>query len=279
MLPFYERLEEYSKDQSISVRTMNEMGNHSYWHFHQEIEIIFTDGGSGKCIVGDYLGHYQPNELVIAGSFLPHDFNYADDNEKTNMTLIHFNPKLVGGILEFAPIRALLDSARYGLSFRNIPPTLVAQIKSLEALEPARRVIGVFELLATLASRVDQGSRLSSIDFSPDAMDDRSGRRLNAVVEHITANQHRPIAVDEMATLCNLSVPAFCRWFKQVFQCSFVAYMTERRIEQACRLLETSDLSVSAIGDQVGFESYSNFNRAFTKMKQVPPREYLRATI
>ena len=140
-------------------------------------------------------------------------------------------------------------------------------------------MIGVFELLATLASRVDQGSRLSSIDFSPDAMDDRSGRRLNAVVEHITANQHRPIAVDEMATLCNLSVPAFCRWFKQVFQCSFVAYMTERRIEQACRLLETSDLSVSAIGDQVGFESYSNFNRAFTKMKQVPPREYRRATV
>ena len=103
MLPFYERLEEYSRDQSISVRTMSEMGNHSYWHFHQEIEIIFTDGGSGKCIVGDYLGQYQPNELVIAGSFLPHDFNYADDNDKTNMTLIHFNPKLVGVFWNLRP--------------------------------------------------------------------------------------------------------------------------------------------------------------------------------
>ena len=141
MLPFYERLEEYSKDQSISVRTMSEMGNHSYWHFHQKSKLS-SPTAVRKCIVGDYLGHYQPNELVIAGSFLPHDFNYADDNDKTNMTLIHFNPKLVGGILEFAPIRALLDSARYGLSFRNIPPNLVCTDKSLEALEPARRVIG-----------------------------------------------------------------------------------------------------------------------------------------
>ena len=279
MLPFYERLEEYSKDQSISVRTMTEMGNYAYWHFHQEIEIVFSGTGSGKCIVGDFVGHYQPNELAIAGSFLPHDFNYADNNANTNMTLIHFNPKLVGGILEFAPIRALLDKARYGLSFKHLPESMVAQITELESLEPARRVIGVFDLLATLASQLDTATQLSSIDFSPDTMDDRSGKRLNSVVEHITANQHRPIAVDEMARLCNLSVPAFCRWFKQVFQCSFVAYMTERRIEQACRLLETSDLSVSAIGDQVGFESYSNFNRAFTKMKQLPPREYRRAAL
>jgi AraC-like DNA-binding protein len=52
--------------------------------------------------------------------------------------------------------------------------------------------------------------------------------------------------------------------------------MTERRIEVACRLLETSNLGISIIGDRVGFESYSNFNRAFTKVKQIPPREYRR---
>ena len=100
-------------------------------------------------------------------------------------------------------------------------------------------------------------------------MDERSGRRLNAVVEHITKHQHRHISVEEMASVCNLSPPAFCRWFKQVFKCSFVAYITERRIENVCRLLETSDMSVSSIGDHVGFESYSNFNRAFTKVKSI----------
>jgi transcriptional regulator GlxA family with amidase domain len=107
-------------------------------------------------------------------------------------------------------------------------------------------------------------------------MDDRSGKRLNTVIEHITQNQSRPIHVEEMAQICNLSTPAFCRWFKQVFKCSFVTYMTERRIETACRLLETSNLGISIIGDRVGFESYSNFNRAFTKVKQIPPREYRR---
>jgi transcriptional regulator GlxA family with amidase domain len=137
----------------------------------------------------------------------------------------------------------------------------------------------VFSLLSELSAPKQPTRRLSSIDFSPDTMDERSGKRLNAVVEHITSHQHRPISVEEMASVCNLSPPAFCRWFKQIFKCSFVAYMTERRIENACRLLETSDMSVSRIGDQVGFESYSNFNRAFTKIKNIPPREYRRATL
>ena len=279
MLPFYERLEEYSRDQSISVRTMEEMGNYPYWHFHQEIEIFFSASGSGKCIVGDHVGHYQPNELVIAGSFLPHDFNYADDNRATDVTLIHFNPKLIGGIVEFAPIRNLLDAARYGLAFRHVDQEIRDQIGTLLDVSPAQRVIGVFNLLAMLSNKRGPGVRLSSIDFSPDSMDERSGRRLNTVVEYITLHQHRPISVEEMAAVSNLSPPAFCRWFKQVFQCSFVAYMTERRIENACRLLETSDLSVSAIGDRVGFESYSNFNRAFTKVKRLPPRDYRRASL
>ena len=54
---------------------------------------------------------------------------------------------------------------------------MVAQITELESLEPARRVIGVFDLLATLASQLDTATQLSSIDFSPDTMDDR---RVNA---------------------------------------------------------------------------------------------------
>ena len=276
MLPFYEQLGAQSKDQSISVRSMTEMGNHAYWHFHQEVEIFYAAKGAGKCIVGDFLWRYSTGQLIVAGSFLPHDFNYADDNSQTRNILIHFNPQILNGFVEFAPIRQLLERARYGLSFKQIPDAAAELIVRLESEEPAKRAIGVLEVLAALCSSDIHQQRLSSIDFSPEKMDDRSGKRLNTVIEYITQHQHRPILIDEMAEICNLSTPAFCRWFKQVFNCSFVTYMTERRIEAACHLLETSKLGVSIIGDRVGFESYSNFNRAFTKLKRLPPREYRR---
>ena len=274
MLPFYEYLAEQNKQQSISVRSMTEMGNYSYWHFHQEIEIFYSVTGAGKCIVGDYAGRYSPGELVIAGSFLPHDFNYADDNDRTNNILIHFNPQVLSGIAEFAPIRRLIDEARYGIAFKRVPEEVRERLSRLERESPANRAAGVLSILAHLSESNASYEVLSSIDFSPDAMDDRSSKRLNAVISFISQNQHRSISVDEMAELCNLSTPAFCRWFKQVFKTSFVSYMTARRVDLACHLLETSSLGVSLIGDRVGFDSYSNFNRAFTKLKSVPPREY-----
>ena len=100
---------------------MTLMGNHAYWHFHQEIEIFYSAKGSGKCIVGDYVGRYSKGQLVMARSFLPHDFNYADDDDQTNNILIHFSPQVLNGFTEFASIRHLLEQARYGLSFKNIP--------------------------------------------------------------------------------------------------------------------------------------------------------------
>ena len=225
---------------------------------------------------GTTWGRYSPGQLVIAGSFLPHDFNYADDDDQTNNILIHFNPQVLNGFTEFAPIRHLLEQARYGLSFKKVPDKTQSLLRTLEHQEPAIRAIGVLEVLASLCQVNSYSQRLSSIDFSPEKMDDRSGKRLNTVIKHITQNQSLPIHVEEIAQICNLSKPAFCRWFKQVFKCSFVTYMTERRIETACRLLETSNLGISIIGDRVGFESYSNFNRAFTKVKHIPPREYRR---
>ena len=259
MLPFYEYLAEQNKQQSISVRSMTEMGNYSYWHFHQEIEIFYSVTGAGKCIVGDYAGRYSPGELVIAGSFLPHDFNYADDNDRTNNILIHFNPQVLSGIAEFAPIRRLIDEARYGIAFKRVPEEVRERLSRLEKESPANRAAGVLSILAHLSESNASYEVLSSIDFSPDAMDDRSSKRLNAVISFISQNQHRSISVDEMAKLCNLSTPAFCRWFKQVFKTSFVSYMTARRVDLACHLLETSSLGVSLIGDRVGFDSYSNF--------------------
>ena len=95
---------------------MTLMGNHAYWHFHQEIEIFYSAKGSGKCIVGDYVGRYSKGQLVIAGSFLPHDFNYADDDDQTNNILIHFNPQVLNGFTEFASIRHLLEQAYWASS-------------------------------------------------------------------------------------------------------------------------------------------------------------------
>jgi AraC-like DNA-binding protein len=55
-------------------------------------------------------------------------------------------------------------------------------------------------------------------------------------------------------------------------------YLTERRIQQAGRLLRSSELSITAIGIDVGFSSGQHFARVFRQVTGRTPSTYRRAS-
>jgi AraC-like DNA-binding protein/mannose-6-phosphate isomerase-like protein (cupin superfamily) len=55
-------------------------------------------------------------------------------------------------------------------------------------------------------------------------------------------------------------------------------YLLRRRVDRARRMLETTDLSVTTIGIDVGFGSGQHFARAFRRLTGCSPREYRQRT-
>ena len=53
-----------------------------------------------------------------------------------------------------------------------------------------------------------------------------------------------------------------------------VEYLIHLRIRQACRLLDTTGLTVREIGFRVGFEDPYYFSRMFRKLMGQSPRQY-----
>ena len=70
---------------------------------------------------------------------------------------------------------------------------------------------------------------------------------------------------------------SFSRWFKQIMGKSFVHYLNTVRIEKACQYLLQTDLPIAQMDYGTGFESLSNLNCTFKKLKWVSPREYRKA--
>jgi AraC-like DNA-binding protein len=61
---------------------------------------------------------------------------------------------------------------------------------------------------------------------------------------------------------------------------SFTLYVNEYRIQEACRILATAEnLTVEAIGEEVGFNSKSTFFSAFKKLKSMTPAAYQQSTV
>jgi two-component system response regulator YesN len=58
---------------------------------------------------------------------------------------------------------------------------------------------------------------------------------------------------------------------------SYITYLTSIRIEQAKKLLRTTDLTVAAIAERVGYPNVTNFYRLFQRETGLTPGAYRQA--
>ncbi|WKL02069.1 helix-turn-helix transcriptional regulator [Paenibacillus amylolyticus] len=71
------------------------------------------------------------------------------------------------------------------------------------------------------------------------------------------------MTLDLLASHCDINKHYLCRLFQKSEKTSPLAYLKDRRIEVAVRLLRTTELPISQIGQQCGFESPSYFGKVF----------------
>ena len=67
---------------------------------------------------------------------------------------------------------------------------------------------------------------------------------------------------------------ALCRHFRQRAGKTLFAFLAGIRLENACRLLQETQLPVSAIAWETGFAKLSHFNRQFKALTGQTPGEY-----
>ena len=82
------------------------------------------------------------------------------------------------------------------------------------------------------------------------------------------------LSLTRVANFVNISPNYLSEEFKRVTSCKFVDYVARTRIENACELLSNSNLRISEIAFEVGFQSLSQFNRAFKRLSGKSPTEH-----
>ncbi|CAN0605842.1 unnamed protein product, partial [Ectocarpus sp. 12 AP-2014] len=95
--------------------------------------------------------------------------------------------------------------------------------------------------------------------------------KLNEVVAlHTFSN----LSVNELAKLCNMSLSSFKRAFKTFFNDSPNNYINTKKIEKAKELLQVSELNISDIAYEIGFNDPQYFTRLFKKRIGLSPSEF-----
>ena len=99
-------------------------------------------------------------------------------------------------------------------------------------------------------------------------------RRLNRARDFIRARSGERLALADMAAVACLSPFHFLRGFKAAFRMTPHEFLTACRVERAKFLLDRTELPVTQICFEVGFESLGTFSSWFRRIAGRSPREW-----
>lgn len=232
---------------------------HNFLHYHDCLEIGLCETGSGVEFIGGEIYSFSPGTLTVIPRGCVHDSHIImkdPADPPSQWRFVFADPEALG--LSAGGIRGtVLDQTELRMLFELL-------FQELEERQPGYETAGTALLQAFL-------QKLAR--FSPTQPPTAPDRQLLPALNLITQSYGRDLTVELMAAQCGLSVSHFRRQFRRAMGSSPLEYLNNLRISVAHHLLRTTQLSVLAISEEVGFRSLSSFNRLFKRVYDVSPRQ------
>ncbi|PTX43550.1 AraC family transcriptional regulator [Christiangramia gaetbulicola] len=280
MKPIYFKI---PKTENKAIRVQEEAGKYFYGklHYHPEYQITLIEKGTGLFYGGTNVVKFEEGDLYFIGQDVPHLIKssakyYESDSPGIKGLSIFFSYNSFGEsffeVPELREIRNLLLNAKRVIKLRrNSEFNLEQMMLDMRSATNEGRVI---QLLKILSQFNDENYEfLNATGLSP-TLNEKGYDRLNKVINYTFSNYATNILVENVAEKANLSKSQFSRYFKERTGKTYVQFLNEVRIENACVLLIKEDLNIEQIGYDVGFQNLSNFNRQFKKVKNSTPSQF-----
>lgn len=246
----------------------------SFWHSHREFEIVYIESGTGCLQYGQQQKQYNKGDIFLLGPWIPHQFLETSKNH-VSISLLFNHDFITPGFLDSAlasEINQFLKKTRYGMLFRenmfSAEIDIIKLILAESGLEQAMHLLFLLKRLAThknINLLLENNNRL---------LNSKKIAKIQDILAFINSNAHRKLLQNEVAHHFYMSTNYFSRFFHEQSGATFSQYLLTLRIERACELLQKTDIPITQISQDVGFDSLSSFNRYFAKLKNQTPRAF-----
>ena len=243
-------------------------------HLHDEIQLSYIVKGQGTLIVGDTVNSYEKGDIIVLGGNLPHVFKSENSKQKSLMLSLFFTSNSFGiDFFELDEMKIVMPFFKRCVNgFKAKSELLAHYFLKLKDQNKLERFIILLNLLKVLSQNNYQP--LSTFVYQK-KYSDIQGKRMSNVMDFTINNYNKQLFLEEVATAANMTKNAFCKYFKKRTNKTYMQFLTEFRIESACKFLaNNADLSIAEIAELSGFNNISNFNRQFKKLKNTTPFSY-----
>ncbi|PLX96345.1 MAG: AraC family transcriptional regulator [Desulfuromonas sp.] len=239
-----------------------------------EPSICLVAQGTKKVHLENETFIYDANNYLLASIHLP-----------TTYQVVEATPEepFLGLVLKFDMrelSQLLIDSNLHSPGTRQVERGIVTSKVTLPLLSPFQRLVRLLDepesipILAPLLHREilfrlltgEQGGRLLKIA----AAGSRSHQVARAI-DWLKGNFSRPLRVEELAEMANMSASSFHSHFRSMTSLSPLQYQKHLRLQEARRLMLAENLDATSAAFRVGYESSSQFSREYSRQFGAPP--------
>lgn len=278
MLPNLEKVEA-NINHSFHINHMKVDYFPSLRHFHPEVEIMLIVQGTGTRYVGDSVEPFAPGDLVMIGPNVSHEW-CSDKNSSNGISeaiYILFNTEIMGSdfwnLPESKIILKIIQQSGRGIRLTGKTRGDVAFLmKRIDTSYGFTRITLLMTILEMIAFNGEY--QYLATPVVQNTINERDNARLDKVYKYVLDNCNQEISLMSAASIANLSKPAFCRYFKKRANKTFVRFLNEVRVGQACRMLVNENKSIADICYTCGYNNISYFIRQFRAVTGFTPLGY-----
>jgi AraC-like DNA-binding protein len=275
---------QYEVNGLVSFRETREASHMPLPHSHNEIEVLLIEKGGGTWLMGGEEVSFKPGRLIVFWALRPHQLlKSALHTEKNCLTIPmavfqgwdmpdSLSQLLLAGNVLLEPDRNMFEAdvrafQRWHLDLKSPDPGL----HKLALLEIRAR-------LGRLAIHVGERSG-PGINHLPrlGLMEQESFHMVSQVADYVAKHFKESITVGDIVKNTSSHPSVAAATFKRLCGINLVQYVTQHRILHAQSLLAGTDMKISRVASESGYNSAIHFHAAFKEVCGVSPHDFREA--
>lgn len=255
MVPIYDEKED-------KLYMIHKLSQHFPPHLHENPEFIYITNGTLELGIDEDLFHMEKGDLAIV---FPNKIHHYQLFSAGTNSALYIYPTLSAtrnfstDLQRYCPVNPVIRQ-------KEIHPDVKIAILNLQEeanMDPVITQAYVQIILARCLPLYQLKERQSE-----------DGDLIFQLVSYIAAHFKENLSLEKLSKSIGVNKFTLSRIFSSVFHTNFNQYLNEQRLNYVCPMLEYSELPITDICLDAGFQSQRTFNRVFQDAYRMTPREY-----
>lgn len=248
------------------------------YHWHPHYEIIHILSGSFHLTLGSDTNVYHAGDVIFITDGMLHGGNPQDHSCVYDCVVFDLQILMKDNHACAKTIRDIMD---HKIVIHNHLSRFSSRIVSIvgDLTDALGRKQTGYEFITQGCLYQLIGTILKEHLYEENVYDEKSSDQLNSiknVLAHISENYYNSISLGGLAKIAGMNPKYFCRYFRSMTGRTPIDYLNYYRIECACEMLSTKNISIKETAISCGFNDESYFIRTFHKYKGITPKQFVK---